>query len=132
MAQIRFRKMHGLGNDFVVLDRRRHTVAIDAAAARALADRRTGIGCDQVILIDPPRDRSARLLMRILNADGSEAEACGNASRCIARLVAEETGDRRVTIETLAGLLATELMPAHSVAGDIGPPPAARPSLTPA
>ena len=121
MAQIRFRKMHGLGNDFVVLDRRRHTVAIDAAAARALADRRTGIGCDQVILIDPPRDRSARLLMRILNADGSEAEACGNASRCIARLVAEETGDRHVTIETVAGLLATELLPDRSVAVDMGP-----------
>jgi diaminopimelate epimerase len=121
MAQIPFRKMHGLGNDFVVLDRRRDIVAIDAAAARALADRRTGIGCDQVILIEPPRDKAARLFMRILNADGSEAEACGNASRCIARLVAEETGDRRVTIETVAGLLATELLPDHSIAVDMGP-----------
>jgi diaminopimelate epimerase len=121
MAQIPFRKMHGLGNDFVVLDRRRHSVAIDAAAARALADRRTGIGCDQVILIEPPHDPAARLFMRILNADGSEAEACGNASRCIARLVAEETGERRVTIETVAGLLATELLPDHTVAVDMGP-----------
>jgi diaminopimelate epimerase len=121
MAQIRFRKMHGLGNDFVVLDRRRHSVAIDARAARALADRRTGIGCDQVILIEPPHDPAAQLFMRILNADGSEAEACGNASRCIARLVAEETGDRRVIIETVAGLLATELLPDHSVAVDMGP-----------
>ena len=121
MAQIRFRKMHGLGNDFVVLDCRRHTVTIDAAAARALADRRTGIGCDQVILLEPPHDPAARLFMRILNADGSEAEACGNASRCIARLVAEETGDRHVTIETVAGLLATELLPDRSVAVDMGP-----------
>jgi diaminopimelate epimerase len=121
MAQIPFRKMHGLGNDFVVLDRRRDPVAIDAAAARALADRRTGIGCDQVILIEPPHDPAARLFMRILNADGSEAEACGNASRCIARLVAEETGERRVTIETVAGLLATELLPDHTVAVDMGP-----------
>jgi diaminopimelate epimerase len=121
MAQIPFRKMHGLGNDFVVLDRRRHSVAIDARAARALADRRTGIGCDQVILIEPPHDPAAQLFMRILNADGSEAEACGNASRCIARLVAEETGDRRVIIETVAGLLATELLPDHSVAVDMGP-----------
>src|SRR5437879_6469383 len=121
MAQIRFRKMHGLGNDFVVLDCRRHTVTIDAAAARALADRHTGIGCDQVILLEPPHDPAARLFMRILNADGSEAEACGNASRCIARLVAEETGERRVTIETVAGLLATELLPDHSVAVDMGP-----------
>jgi diaminopimelate epimerase len=121
MAQIPFRKMHGLGNDFVVLDRRRHSVAIDARAARALADRRTGIGCDQVILIESPHDPVAQLFMRILNADGSEAEACGNASRCIARLVAEETGDRRVTIETVAGLLATELLPDHSIAVDMGP-----------
>jgi diaminopimelate epimerase len=121
MAQIPFRKMHGLGNDFVVLDRRRHSVAIDARAARALADRRTGIGCDQVILVEPPHDPAAQLFMRILNADGSEAEACGNASRCIARLVAEETGDRRVIIETVAGLLATELLPDHSVAVDMGP-----------
>src|SRR5438105_3205223 len=121
MAQVRFRKMHGLGNDFVVLDRRRHSIAVDAAAARALADRHTGIGCDQLILLDRPRDPSARLFMRILNADGSEAEACGNASRCIARLVADETGDRRVTIETAAGLLATELLPDRSVAVDMGP-----------
>jgi diaminopimelate epimerase len=121
MAQIPFRKMHGLGNDFVVLDRRRHSVAIDARAARALADRRTGIGCDQVILIEPPHDPAAQLFMRILNADGSEAEACGNASRCIARLVAEETGERRVVIETVAGLLATELLPDHNVAVDMGP-----------
>src|SRR5260370_41739613 len=80
--------MHGLGNDFVVLDRRRHELAVDAALARALADRRTGIGCDQLILIEPPRHPGAQAFMRILNADGSEAEACGNASRCIARLVA--------------------------------------------
>jgi diaminopimelate epimerase len=121
MAQIPFRKMHGLGNDFVVLDGRRHSVAIDARAARALADRRTGIGCDQVILIEPPHDPAAQLFMRILNADGGEAEACGNASRCIARLVAEETGERRVVIETIAGLLATELLPDHSIAVDMGP-----------
>ncbi len=73
-----------------------------------------------MILLEPPRDPAAQLLMRILNADGSEAEACGNASRCIARLVAEETSDRRVTIETVGGLLATELLPDHSVAVDMG------------
>ena len=120
MAQIPFHKMHGLGNDFVVLDRRRHSVAIDAAMARALADRRTGIGCDQVILLEPPRDPAAQLFMRILNADGSEAEACGNASRCIARLVAAETGDNRVRIETVGGLLEAELLPDQTVAVDMG------------
>src|SRR5207244_6628263 len=73
------------------------------------------------ILIEPPRDPAAQLFMRILNADGSEAEACGNASRCIARLVAAETGDNRVRIETVAGLLAAEVLPDHSVAVDMGP-----------
>jgi diaminopimelate epimerase len=113
--------MHGLGNDFVVLDRRHDAVAIDAQAARAIADRRTGIGCDQLLLIEPPRHPAAEVAMRILNADGSEAEACGNGTRCIARLIAEETGDDRVRIETLAGLLEAELMPDGNVAVDMGP-----------
>ena len=121
MAQIPFRKMHGLGNDFVVLDYRRDAVGIDAAAARALADRRTGIGCDQVILLEPPHDPAAQLFMRILNADGSEAAACGNGARCIARLIAEETGERHVRLETLAGLLDAELLADWRVAVDMGP-----------
>ena len=120
MAQIRFRKMHGLGNDFVVLDQRRDALMIDAETARNIADRRTGIGCDQLILIEPPRHPSAQISMRILNADGSEAEACGNATRCIASLVAAETGDNRARIETLAGLLETELLPDRNVAVDMG------------
>jgi diaminopimelate epimerase len=121
MAQIPFRKMHGLGNDFVVLDRRHDAVPIDAATARNIADRRTGIGCDQLLLIEPPRQPAAQVSLRILNADGSEAEACGNGTRCIARLVAEETGDNRVRIETVAGLLEAELLPDHNVAVDMGP-----------
>ena len=121
MAQIRFRKMHGLGNDFVVLDRRRDAVAIDAETARAIADRRTGIGCDQLILVEPPRHPTAQVSMRILNADGSEAEACGNGTRCIARLVADETGENRIRIETAAGLLDAELTPDGNIAVDMGP-----------
>src|SRR5947207_11459171 len=120
MAQISFRKMHGLGNDFVVLDGRRNAIEINGAAVRALADRRIGIGCDQVILLEPPRDPAAQLFMRILNPDGSEAEACGNGTRCIARLVAVETGDNRVRIETVAGLLEAELLPDQTVAVDMG------------
>ena len=118
---IPFRKMHGLGNDFVVLDQRQHEFAVDAGVARALADRRTGIGCDQLILIEPPSHRTAQAFMRILNADGSEAEACGNASRCIAKLVAEETGDPHVRIETIAGLLDAEVMSDGRVTVDMGP-----------
>jgi diaminopimelate epimerase len=80
----RFHKMHGLGNDFAVFDAREEALAIDGARARALADRKTGIGCDQLILLE--RSEVADLRMRIFNADGSEVEACGNASRCVALL----------------------------------------------
>jgi len=87
MGKVPFLKMHGLGNDFVVLDFRRRAIPVGVGAARNLADRRTGIGCDQVILLEPPRHPAAQVLMRIRNADGSEAEACGNATRCVADLL---------------------------------------------
>jgi len=121
MGKVPFLKMHGLGNDFVVLDGRSSTLAINAAAARALADRRTGIGCDQVIVLKQPRDRAAQVLMRIHNPDGGEAEACGNATRCVADLLRRETGDRWVRIETVAGLLEAEALPDGRVAVDMGP-----------
>lgn len=121
MDKIPFVKMHGLGNDFVVLDCRRGGVAINAAGVCALANRRTGIGCDQVILLKPPRHPAARLLMQIRNADGSKAEACGNATRCIASLAHRETGASHVRIETVAGLLEAEVLPDGSVAVDMGP-----------
>lgn len=92
-----FHKMHGLGNDFVILDARSQAIAITPALARAIADRRTGVGCDQVILLEGS-DR-AELRMDIWNADGGKAEACGNASRCVVAL----TG--ATTIETAGGLI---------------------------
>jgi diaminopimelate epimerase len=122
MTRVPFRKMHGLGNDFVVLDQRRDPVAIDVAAARALADRHTGIGCDQLLLIEPPRHASAQVFLRILNPDGSEAEACGNGTRCIASLLAGETGRRAVVIETAAGLLPTSIDDAGMTTVAMGEP----------
>ncbi|MFW2830276.1 diaminopimelate epimerase [Sphingomonas sp. ID0503] len=95
---IRFHKMHGLGNDFVVIDARVAAVAVDSAAARAIADRHTGVGCDQLILIGA--SDAADVSMRIWNADGSEVDACGNATRCVGALVG-----RDCTIETKAGIL---------------------------
>src|SRR5690349_23797390 len=92
-----FIKMHGLGNDFVILDARGGDVAMDAARARAIADRRTGVGCDQVILLEP--SDVADLRMRIWNADGGEVESCGNATRCVVQL----TGAKR--IDSDVGLL---------------------------
>ena len=92
-----FHKMHGLGNDFVILDGRVEPVAMTAARAQAIADRRTGVGCDQLIVLAP--STVAALRMDIWNADGSMAEACGNASRCVVRLTGAET------IETEGGVL---------------------------
>ncbi len=121
MSKVPFLKMHGLGNDFVVLDARGGALAVGAEAARALADRRTGIGCDQLIVLEPPRHPAAQLLMRIRNPDGGEAEACGNATRCVAWLVGRETGDPRVRIETVAGLLDAEILADGQIAVDMGP-----------
>jgi len=94
----RFHKMHGLGNDFVVVDARNEAVAMDPSMARAIADRRTGVGCDQLILIGP--GTRTDVTMRIWNADGSEVAACGNATRCVPVLVGADC-----TIETAAGIL---------------------------
>ena len=121
MRRIDFFKMHGLGNDFVVLDGRREPIALDAMAARALADRRTGIGCDQLIVIEPARLPAARAFMRIVNADGTEAEACGNATRCVAWLIGQEIAEPRFGIETVAGLLRAELLTDGRIAVDMGP-----------
>jgi diaminopimelate epimerase len=121
MVTIPFVKMHGLGNDFVVLDFRRGVVPVSPKAVRALADRRTGIGCDQLIILEPPGHSAAQALMRIHNADGSEAEACGNATRCVADLLYRETGGARVRIETSAGLLEAEALPDGRITVDMGP-----------
>jgi diaminopimelate epimerase len=94
----RFEKMHGLGNDFVIFDARKAPLEMTEARARALADRRTGIGCDQLIVLEP--SDAADVLMRIWNADGGEVGACGNASRCVALLIGGET-----RIETAGGLI---------------------------
>ncbi|MDJ0977227.1 MAG: diaminopimelate epimerase [Erythrobacter sp.] len=100
--RVPFIKMHGLGNDFVVLDARLSDLPhIDAATARALADRRKGVGCDQVIVLEP--SESADFRMRIFNSDGGEVEACGNASRAVALLC-----EGPVRVETAGGMIALE------------------------
>lgn len=120
--RVAFRKMHGIGNDFVVIDQRRDPVRVDAALARAVANRHTGIGCDQLLLLEPPRDPRAQVFLRILNPDGSEAEACGNGTRCVAMLVAAETGRRELVIETVAGLLAATVDAPSTPTVDMGEP----------
>jgi len=116
-----FIKMHGLGNDFVVFDARAHSLALDDARARAIADRHTGVGCDQLLVMEKPTAAGADVFMRIRNSDGDEVEACGNGTRCIAAVVMQETGKRRVVIETVAGLLEASEAGSHRVTVDMGP-----------
>ena len=97
--------MHGLGNDFVIVDAREEPFEITPARARAIADRRTGVGCDQLIVLEP--SDSADLRMRIWNSDGGEVESCGNATRCVVQL----TGAR--SIDTDGGLLTGEVLGAE-------------------
>jgi len=116
-----FRKMHGLGNDFVVIDLRRHPHAFSAADVRRIADRRTGVGCDQFITIEPPRSPGATAFMGIRNFDGSEAGACGNATRCVAHLLMAESAADSVVVETVSGLLPAQRAGAGLVTVDMGP-----------
>ncbi|MBM3646529.1 MAG: diaminopimelate epimerase [Alphaproteobacteria bacterium] len=105
MSGMPFLKMHGLGNDFVVLDARQAAVDLTPARRRAIADRRLGVGCDQLIVLEPPTEREADVFMRIYNPDGGEAGACGNATRCVASVVMDERRTDHVTVQTIAGLL---------------------------
>lgn len=112
--RVPFRKMHGLGNDFVVIDTREAPLAMSARRAAALADRHTGIGCDQLIVIEASDVATVR--MRIFNHDGSEVEACGNATRAVGLLLGGDS-----TIETLGGLLSARNA-GDGVSVDMGKP----------
>ena len=126
MTNIVFTKMHGLGNDFVIIDARNLQLKITAAAAQALANRHTGIGCDQLILLDsvPVKSSfgSADIFMHIYNADGSNVEACGNATRCVADLILAQGTSTRLKIGTKAGILEAERLPDGMVTVDMGKP----------
>jgi diaminopimelate epimerase len=102
---LRFTKMHGLGNDFVVLDLITQSVHLDAQLIRFLADRHRGIGCDQVLVVEPPTDPEMDFLYRIYNQDGSEAQQCGNGARCVAKFIRDRrlSAKRRLRVQTLGG-----------------------------
>lgn len=126
MTELAFTKMHGLGNDFVVIDARSgkpgHGVAIDDARAAAIADRRTGVGCDQFIIIEDAPDTDSDAFMRIRNADGGEVDACGNATRCIGAVLLDETGKDEVRVRTEADLLTVSRAGYGLVTVDMGIP----------
>jgi diaminopimelate epimerase len=109
--RLAFTKMHGLGNDFIVFDARGPDEVPSAAALRRLADRRTGIGFDQALVLSPPARPGTDVHYRIFNADGSEVEQCGNGARCIARLVASRAAirDRALVMDSPGGLVSARL-----------------------
>ncbi|MDQ7247477.1 diaminopimelate epimerase [Dongia sedimenti] len=113
-----FTKMHGLGNDFVVIDARSRPLSLSDAQKRRIADRRRGIGCDQLIVLE--RSRGADVFMRIFNPDGSEAGACGNATRCVAGRLMAENGVERIVVETISGLLETRAADRGDITVDMG------------
>lgn len=120
-----FTKMHGLGNDFVVIDGVRQRVVLRPDDVRRLADRHFGIGCDQVLLVEPPQEPSRALFRyRIFNADGGEVEQCGNGARCFAVFVREQglTAADRIPVETLAGPIELQVEADGQVRVDMGPP----------
>ena len=124
MTRLRFTKMHGLGNDFVVLDGIRQRVDLDAAQVRALADRRFGVGCDQVLVVEAPARPDIDFRYRIWNADGGEVAQCGNGARCFVKFVRDTglTDKREIRVETAGGIIAPRLEDDGQVTVDMGVP----------
>ena len=109
MAGVPYLKMNGLGNDFVVVDARADGRRFTADAVRAITDRVKGVGADQFIVMETPRTPGVDVFLRIYNCDGGQIDACGNATRCVAALLAEELGKRAIMLETNAGLLSASV-----------------------
>ena len=121
---LRFTKMEGLGNDFVVVDATRTPFTLTAAQIRLLADRRFGVGCDQVLVVEPAREEDADFRYRIFNADGGEAEQCGNGARCFVVYVRQHglTDRREIRVETPGGVITPRLDDDGEVTVDMGVP----------
>jgi diaminopimelate epimerase len=117
---IPFIKMHGLGNDFVVLDAREAPLNLGEDRVRAISARNTGVGCDQLIVIEPSAVDATDAFMRIYNADGGEVDACGNATRCVASILMAENKSSSAVIETGAGLLYAREEDDEMVSVDMG------------
>jgi diaminopimelate epimerase len=121
---MRFTKMHGLGNDFVVIDATREPVELTPERVRRIADRHFGVGCDQLLVVEPPSQAGVDFRYRIFNADGGEVEQCGNGARCFVRFVHDKglTAKREIRVETRAGIIAPRLEDDGQVTVDMGVP----------
>lgn len=122
--ELEFTKMQGLGNDFVVIDATRRPLALTPAQIRRIADRRFGVGCDQLLVVEPPTRSDADFNYRIFNADGGEVEQCGNGARCFVRFVHDAglTGKREIRVETRNGIIGPRLEDNGEVTVDMGVP----------
>jgi diaminopimelate epimerase len=122
--QLQFTKMHGTGNDFVVIDLISQNGQLSTEQVRALANRHFGVGCDQVLLVEPPHSPDVDFRYRIYNADGAEVEQCGNGARCFARFVRDRklTHKRSIRVETMAGIIELRVHDNHDVEVDMGAP----------
>lgn len=121
---LRFTKMHGLGNDFVVIDAVNQNLALSDEQVRLLADRRFGVGCDQVLLVEAPQSKEVDFTYRIFNADASEVEQCGNGARCFAVFVREKglTDKSTIRVETASGVIELQVQADGQVSVDMGQP----------
>jgi diaminopimelate epimerase len=122
--QIEFTKMHGIGNDFVVIDAIGQAIDLATEDVRFIADRHFGVGCDQLLLVERPTLPDAEFRYRIFNADGGEVSQCGNGARCFARFVTERgmTHSRRIPVETASGMIYLQLEQGDAVTVDMGVP----------
>ena len=121
---IKFTKMHGLGNDFVVIDGVRQHINLTTEAIKTLADRNLGIGCDQILLIEPPSDKKIDFNYRIFNSDGSEVEQCGNGARCMGRFIADQQlcGKKTVLLQTKNRVMEVTTKANNLVTANMGAP----------
>jgi diaminopimelate epimerase len=122
--ELTFTKMHGLGNDFVVIDATSQPIDLTMEQIRFLADRRLGVGCDQVLLVEPPRQPEVDFTYRIFNADGGEVEQCGNGARCFARYVRDQGLTRKdhILVATAAGVITLHVEADGQITVDMGMP----------
>ena len=122
--KIKFTKMHGQGNDFVVIDGIHQSIALDRDEVKAIADRHFGVGCDQLLLVEKPESPHNDFRYRIWNADGGEVEQCGNGARCFARFVLDQglTAKHAIRVETASGLIVPQVEDSGQVTVDMGPP----------
>ena len=113
MKTLKFIKMHGLGNDFVIIDRRKKNLKINESIIKKLSDRKTGAGCDQIITIDKSSTNLVDAKIKIFNPNGDQAEACGNGTRCVAKILFKNLKKRKIVLKSAAGKLIAQKNKKH-------------------